>query len=184
MRNKEKIELDIPPLRQTENNTCVPSCCKMMLDYMNKQKLKTPESDLEEDQIAQIMNTTVSGTKFSEVENINKVLTKSDPSVEFSTEIKPHTLDDIKKELRVELPVAVWISTGSVGFFHSIVIIGIDEIKKTISYNDPIYGMKTISQSEFVTKWEEGDALMIKMEIGRINRYTLDDFPKEEIDNE
>lgn len=179
MRNKENIELDVPSLRQSENFTCVPSCCKMMLDYMNNQKLKTPESELEEEQIAQIMNTKVSGTKFSEVENINKVLTKSEPSVEFSAEVKPHNLEDIRKELREELPVAVWISTGSVDFLHSIVITGIDDERKTISYNDPIYGTQTISQSEFVTKWEEGQYLMIKMEIGRINRYTLDDFPKE-----
>ncbi len=125
------------------------------------------------------MNTTSSGTRFSEVENINKVLTKSDPSIEFSAEFKPHTLNDIKKELREGLPVSVWISTGSVDYLHAIVIIGIDDIKKTISYNDPIYGIKTMSQSEFVTKWEKGQALMIKTEIGRINRYTLDYFPKE-----
>lgn len=184
MQNREKIVLDVPSYRQTKNYTCVPSCCKMMLDYLNHKKLKTPESDLDENQIAKIINTTVSGTLYSEVMNINKVLTKSDPSVEFSTEFKPHTLNDIKKELQEGLPVSVWISTGSVDYLHAIVITGIDDMKKTISYNDPIYGMNTISQSEFVTKWEEGSALMIKTEIGRINRYTLDNFPKESDDEQ
>lgn len=179
MQNKENKDLNVPIYRQTENYTCVPSCCKMMLDYLNKEKLKIPESELDENQIAKIMNTTISGTRFSEVENINKVLTKSDPSVEFSAEFKPHTLDDIRRELRKELPISVWISTGTVDYLHAIVIIGIDDVKKTISYNDPIYGMKTISQSDFVTRWEKGQALMIKIEIGRINRYTLDYFPKE-----
>lgn len=184
MRNKEIIELNVPSYRQTENYTCVPSCCKMMLDYLNHEKLKIPESDLDENRIAKVMNTTVSGTVFSEVENINKVMIKSDPSVEFRAEFQPHTLDDIRKELQKELPVSVWISTGSVDFLHSIVITGIDDIKKTISYNDPIYGTKTMSQSEFVTKWEKGEALMIKTEIGRINRYTLDSFPKETDDEQ
>ena len=69
-----------------------------MFDRVNKQKLKTPEAELDENEIADIINTKVSGTIFSEVENINKLMTKSDPSVEFSAEFRPHTLDDIKKE--------------------------------------------------------------------------------------
>ena len=179
----EIIKLDVPSYKQTENYTCVPSCCKMMLDYLNHEKLKIQESDLDENQIAEIMNTTLDGTVLSEVENINKVMTKSDPSVEFRAEFQPHTLGDIRKELQKKLPVSVCIFTGSVKFLHSIVITGIDDIKKTISYNDPIYGMKTMSQSEFVSKWETDGALMIKIEVGRINRYTLDSFPKE-IDDE
>ena len=78
-----------------------------MLDYLNHEKLKIPESDLDENQIAKIMNTTLSGTVFFEVENINKVMTKSDPSVEFRVEFQPHTLGDIRKELQKELPVSL-----------------------------------------------------------------------------
>ena len=36
----------------------------MMLDYLNHEKLKIQESDLDESQIAKIMNTTLSGTVF------------------------------------------------------------------------------------------------------------------------
>lgn len=172
-----KINLNVPSHRQTKNYTCVPSCCKMMLDYLNQEKLKTP--DLDEDQIAKIMNTTIGGTHLFEVENMNKVMTTSIPSVEFRAEFKPHTLDDIRKELQKGLPVSVWIPTGSVDYLHSIVITGIDEIEKTISYNDPIYGTNTMKQSEFLTKWEDVQDYMIRTEIGRINRYTLDDFEKE-----
>lgn len=179
MQNKKNIELDVPSYRQTESYTCVPSCCKMMLDYLNHKKLKIPEPDLDENQIAKLINTTVSGTLFSDVENINEMMKKSDPSVEFNAEFQHHTLDDIRKELQKELPVSVWISTGVVDFLHSIVITGINYTEKTISYNDPIYGINTMSQSEFVTKWEKGGASMIKIELGRINRYTLDSFPKE-----
>lgn len=177
---KEKIDLNVPSYQQTKDYTCVPSCCKMILDYLNREKLKTPESDLDEHRIAEVMNTTVSGTSLSDVTNINEILTESDPSVEFTAEYKPHTLDDIRKELQEGLPVSVSFPTGVINYLHAIVITGIDDIKKTISYNDPIYGTKTISQSEFVTKWEEGQALMIKIELGRINRYTLEHYFKEE----
>ncbi len=91
----------------------------MMLDYLNNEKLKIHESHLDENRIAKIMNTTTSGTAFSDVENINKALTKSVPSVEFCAEFQPHTLDDIRKELQKELPVSVWIFTGSDDFLHS-----------------------------------------------------------------
>jgi uncharacterized protein YvpB len=149
----------------------------MMLDYLNAEKLKTPEPELNEDRIAEIMNTTVGGTSFDDVENINKKMTKSNPSVEFRAEYKPHTLDDIRKELQKGLPVASWIDTGVAKFLHSVVIIGMDDVKKTISYNDPIYGEKTIKQTEFLAMWEKrGYPLMVKIEIGRISRNTLESF--------
>ena len=185
MQNKESnIHLNVPDYRQTKNYTCVPSCCKMMFDYLNQVKLTVPEPDLDEEQIADIMNTTISGTRFSEVENINQVMTTSNPSVEFVAEFKPHTLDDIRIELQKGLPIATWINTGSVNYLHSIVITGIDDTNKTISYNDPIYGKESMTQSEFMTKWEKGQALMIKAEIGRINRYTLENFMSQESSDE
>lgn len=172
-----KIDLNVPLHLQTKDVTCVPSCCKMMLDYLNEVILTKPERDLTEDELAKIMKTTISGTSLADVENINKVLTISNPSVEFIAEIKPYTLDDIRKELKKDLPVSVWIYTGVAEYQHFIVITGIDEIKKTITYNDPIYGKDIkISQSEFLTKWEKGGALMIKTEIGRINRDTLEQW--------
>ena len=184
MTNKENIDLNVPLHLQTENYTCVPSCCKMILDYLNQEKLKTLEPDFTENHIAEIMNTKISGTRFSEIENINKVLTKSEPSVEFSAEFQSHTLEDIRNELRQALPVSVWIFTGSMEYLHSIVITGIDDEKKIISYNDPIYGIQKISQSKFITRWEQGQALMIKAKIGKINRYTLDRFSKETTDEQ
>lgn len=155
-----------------------------MLDYLNKVKLTIPESDLDEDEIADVMNTTISGTRLSEVENINQIMTTSNPSVEFIVEYKPHNLDDVRKELREGLPVAIWINTGSVNYLHSVVITGIDDISKTICYNDPIYGKGSMTQSEFLTKWERGQALMVKTEIGRINRYTLEHFMNQESSDE
>lgn len=175
MQNDESdIHLDVPIYRQEKDYTCVPSCCKMMLDYLNENILENPEPSLSEDQISEIMNTTISGTRRNEIHNINKRLTTSKPSVEFIAEFKPHTLDDIRKELANGLPVAVWIETGIANYFHSIVITGIDDVKKTITYNDPAYGKEyTISQSQFVMKWGTY-ALMIKTEIGRISRDTLE----------
>lgn len=147
-----------------------------MLDYLNKEKLKTPEPDLDEDQVAEAMGTTISGTCFPDIQNINEVLITSNPSIEFVTEFRVHSLDDIRNELKKGLPVAVWIETGVVNYFHSVVITGINDIKKTISYNDPTYGKEfTISQSQFITKWGEY-AYMVKTEIGRKTNYKLEHF--------
>ena len=187
MQRDGKIHLNVPAHRQTKNYTCVPSCCKMILDYVNELVLTKPEPNLSEDEIAKIMKTTISGTHFSEIENMNEVMTTSIPSLEFITEFESHTLLDIRKELESELPLSVWIviSDGSNDYLHSVVITGMDEIEKTISYNDPTYGEeKTISQSKFMSMWELDDARMIKTKIGRINRETLEKYMLQESNNE
>lgn len=177
MQNEEReIILDVPEYRQTKEYTCMPSCCKMMLDYLNQKKLTVPEPEISEDRIAEIMNTGIDGTEFDDIKNINAILTTSNPSVEFHAKIEPHTLDDIRKELRKGLPVCVWIDIGSVKYWHAVVITGMDDVAKTISYNDPIYGKKTIGQTEFFSIWEKTSPCMIKTEIGRIARPRLEDF--------
>jgi uncharacterized protein YvpB len=179
MSKDDSIHLNVPAYRQTKNYTCVPSCCKMILDYMNQVKLTKPESDRDETEIAKIMKTTISGTHFRNIVNINKMMTSSNPSLEFVIEFGPHTLSDIRKELESGLPVSVWIITndGSNDYVHSIVITGMDEIKKEISYNDPTYGREqTISQIEFMSLWESHGARMIKTKIGGINRDTLEKY--------
>ncbi len=177
MQNEEhEIHLNVPAYRQTKDYTCMPSCCKMMLDYLNNVKLTIPEPELDEDRIAEIMNTDIDGTSFDDIENINAELTTSNPSVEFHAKIEPHTLNDIRNELRKGLPVCVWIDSGSDKYWHAIVIIGMDDTMKTISYNDPIYGEKTISQADFLPIWEQTSACIVKAEIGRITRPRLETF--------
>lgn len=173
------IHLNVPAHRQMKNYTCVPSCCKMILDYVNETKLTSPISNLDENEIADIMKTSITGTKWDNIENVNKAMTTSVPSLEFITEFQTHTLTDIRKELDSGLPVSIWIVTndGSNDYLHSVVIIGIDDEKKEISYNDPTYGEEiTISQSKFMTMWESFDARMIKTKIGRIKRETLERY--------
>jgi len=187
MQSDSKIHLNVTAYRQTKNYTCVPCCCKMILDYVNKVVLIDPEPNLSEDKIAKIMKTTISGTHFSEIENMNEVMTTSTPSLEFITEYESHTLSDIKSELELGLPLSVWIviNDGANDYSHSVVITGIDETEKTISYNDPTYGKEfTISQSEFMSMWELNDARMIKTEIGRISRESLEKYMHQESNNE
>ena len=57
------IHLNVPHYRQTKNYTCVPSCCKMILDYANQFILTESEPDKDEADIAKIMNTTITGTR-------------------------------------------------------------------------------------------------------------------------
>lgn len=187
MQRDDKIRLDVPAYRQTKNYTCVPSCCKMAFDYVNELVLTNPEPNLSEDEIAKIMNTTISGTRFFEIENINGVMTTSIPSLEFIAEFESHTLSDIRSELELGLPPSVWIviNVESNNYLHSVVITGMDKKEKTISYNDPIYGEEvTISQSKFMSMWESDGARMIKIKIGRISRETLEKYMPQESNNE
>ncbi len=159
----------------------------MILDYVNDLELITPEPDLSEDEIAKIMKTAISGTKFSEIENMNGIMITSIPSLEFITEFESHTLSDIRKELELGVPPSVWIviNDGANDYLHSVVITGMDETEKMISYNDPTYGNEyTITQSEFMSMWESDNARMIKTKIGRINRETLEKYMTQETNNE
>lgn len=183
----DKIHLNVPQYRQTKDYTCVPSCCKMILDYANQFILTDPEPIRDEDEIAKIMNTDITGTIFSDVENINEILTVSIPSLEFIAEFQAHTLADLRKELQSALPSSVWIYLPVDGKFysHSVVITGMDDNEKTISYNDPLYGKEfTISQSKFMSMWESNGARLIKTKIGRIKRETLEKYMDREDKNE
>jgi len=155
----------------------------MMLDYLNNVTLIQPTANLEEPEITSVMNSKIDGTHLRDVANINDLLTASNPSVEFIPEFQYHQLADIKKELVAGLPVAAWIVTndGSNDYLHSVVITGMNEEQKTISYNDPTYGEeKTITQSKFLSIWETPGARMIKVKIGRIPRDTLEKYMPQE----
>jgi len=159
----------------------------MILDFVNETKLTSTISNLDENGIAYLMRTNSSGTKWEHIENVNRALTPSEPSLEFIAEFESHTLADIRKELESGLPVSVWIKTNprTHPFLHSVVITGMDNRKKEISYNDPTDGRQiTISQSNFLTMWESFDARMVKTIIGRINRETLERYMPQETNNE
>lgn len=155
-----------------------------MLDYISKRRDSTPMPNLEEEDIEGIVDTNVTGTNWNNIKNINSALAKSNPSIEFISEFGPHDLDDIRKELQKELPVAVWIKTndGSNDYLHSVIITGIDDEKRQISYNDPTYGAeKTISQSSFLDIWQYPQgARMIKVEIGRFTIQSIEEFMTKE----
>jgi len=159
----------------------------MILDFVNETKLTSTISNLDENEIANLMRTNISGTKWEHIENVNRALTPSDPSLEFIAEFETHTLADIRKELESGLPVSVWIETNpsSHPYLHSVVITGMDNRKKEISYNDPTDGKEIIiSQSTFLTMWESFEARMVKTIIGRINRETLEKYMPQETNNE
>jgi ABC-type bacteriocin/lantibiotic exporter with double-glycine peptidase domain len=175
----DNIHLDIPKYQQAENNTCVPACLKMMVDYLNKVKLMEPAPELDEAKIAKIVKTKVDGTHFKDIVYLNKELNATVPSLEFVPEFGTHSLAGIAKELEAGLPVTVWILAHDSGhdFPHAVVITGIDDARKEITYNDPAYGKEvTISQSQFLSKWEKLDQRMIKAKIGRLTRPTLEQF--------
>lgn len=151
----------------------------MILDYANTQLLEQPAPNLNEEDIAEIVNTGVSGTHFNNVPCINNHITSAVPSLEFIAEFAPHTLADIAKELKKGQPVAVWVVTsdGVNDYVHAVVITGMDDTKKEITYNGPAYGTTvTKEQSRFMSEWERLGTRMIKIEIGRITDRSMDEF--------
>ena len=75
--------------------------------------------------------------------------------------------------------MTVWILAHDSGydFPHAVVITGMDDTRKEITYNDPAYGTEvTITQSQFISRWEKLDQRMMKEKIGRLTRPTLEQF--------
>ena len=156
----------------------------MVLDYLNRIKLIEKAPDLSEGDIARIIQTRPSGTHFFNVVLLNKAIVSAVPSVEFSPEYKAHTLRDIEKELELRYPVIVWIvTTDEAGndYIHSIVVTGIDTNQNVIHYNDPTYGKKAEQLSQFLAKWEKHGARMVKVQIGRLVRKTLEEWTPQEV---
>src|SRR5581483_8468531 len=92
LQSDKNLHLDVPAYRKMESYTCVPSCCKMMLDYLNNVTLIQPTANLEEPEITSVMNSKIDGTHLRDVANINDLLTASNPSVEFIPEFQYHQL--------------------------------------------------------------------------------------------
>lgn len=179
------IRLEVPKYQQNENNTCVPSCLQMAIDYLNKLKLVEPTRPLDESEIAKIVKTKTSGTYFNDVTYLNKELNNAVPSLEFIPEFAAHTLADIGRELEDGVPVIVYILVRDSGheFPHAVIVTGIDDVKKELTYNDPAYGKEmTVSQADFLSMWEKLGPKMIKAKIGRMPRPSLERYmtPQEE----
>lgn len=164
-------ELEIPIILQQDDYTCVPCCIKMVLEHLSRVYNTIPIFELHD--IVECIGTTDLGTpNGSNLDNINDMLIKCVPSIEFYRDNSYPRWASIVKDLSDNKPVILWILCQDPAgryFDHSVVVIGYENRK--VFYIDPIYGRQEESIDTFLEKWEEVDRFAIRLKVGeRIER--------------
>jgi len=172
------VELDVPLFGQPMFYYCVPTCIKMVLEYVRKKHgKKIPRLSIKT--IARVVKTTIDGTAPKDVENMNDYLSKVVPSVEFKTEFLSR-FPEVRKELEdKENPVIAWINCVEPPdmVWHAVVVTGFDPRTNTVFFNDPDGSIeKKEDVGKFIKKWGV-QARLVKVLIGRkqqrhINEWT------------
>jgi hypothetical protein len=138
---------------------------------------RVPDFDI--DKIGKITETKRDGTYPEKVKNLNTVkeIVTSTPSIEFEYEMKRHAIDEIENELNDKQPMIAWV-TLMLGYrpAHAVVITGLDMEKRTVYYNDPIYGKQKEDLPSFLTRWEDQDRTLVKVKIGKKTQRMLEEF--------
>jgi len=169
---------------QPDGVTCVPTCLKMVLEYIND-GLGGGNLNLSIGDISKIVGTTEDGTVFDDVNKINKnmKILKAIPSIEFVVKYEYHILKDIEDEIKNGRPAIAWIlPLGARNMKHSIVITGLDLDKSLIYYNDPISGEVEARLGEFMSLWDKTDRTLIRVKIGKREQRLLDEWLKEKME--
>lgn len=172
------MKLNVPMFGQPIFYYCVPTCVKMVLEYVREKYggAKIPRLSIKT--IARIAQTTIDGTTPRDVENMNEALHAAVPSIEFEAKFMAR-FPEIMTELNEERPVIVWINAVEPPdiVLHAVVVIGFDPETNTVFFNDPNGAVeKTEEVGVFIRKW--GDyARLVKVLIGRkqqrhINEWT------------
>ena len=149
----------------------------------NDFKGRAPDFDLEK--IGKIIETKGDGTFPEKVSNLNDVkeVASAIPSIEFEIELKSHSLDEIVRELNDKQPPIAWIrlydNEHIKSCAHAVVVTEIDKEKGKISYNDPIFGEKSELITDFITRWDEEDRVLIKVKIGKKKQRMLEEYDQE-----
>ena len=142
----------------------------MVLDYL---KAKHPEAIAPTlENIMKAVGTTELGTDFVSIENINPLLEKSVPSVEFKKDSSYPNWETITADLLESKPVILWIECiNHLGnpYGHSVVVDGYT--KNKVLYKDPLHGNVEEGIDTFLLKWDAMDRYTIRVKVGeRIER--------------
>jgi len=184
------VKLNVPLFRQPHPDYCVPTCLKMILEYLRERYgNKVPRLSIST--IAETIETLVGGggTTFDDVTRINERLLASEPSVEFSPEY-PCEWREIVEENEKGKPIIAWIWLSSDrasdnrehGCGHSVVIFDINVSEGVIYYNDPIHGNVDEDIGRFISKWEHEDVnkTLIKVKVGERVQRKIPEYAMEE----
>jgi len=174
------IEVKISPFLQQDNFSCVPCCIKMVIDYFASIHSNIVTYELQE--IANCIETTELGTcNNSNLDNINKLLEKSIPSLEFIRDNSYPSWDSIIDDLNNGKPVILWIECRDKAnryFGHSVVVTGY--YNGNVIYIDPIFGEQKEHIGSFFQKWESFDRFAIRVKIGERKVRRLTEFIENE----
>lgn len=175
--------LNVPHSYQPDGHSCVPYCLHMVLEYLKSQHDGVIVPSVEK--ISQVIGTTLLGTDFNSIENINLIIQESIPSVEFKTDKTYPNWDSITKDIQNNKPVILWIECQDqlgIPYTHSIVVDGYTRNK--VFYKDPLHGTIEESLATFLPKWNAVDRYTIRVKVGERLERKLTEFIKGEEDNE
>ena len=136
----------------------------MVLDYLHTKHGQV--ATLELDAILRSVGTTELGTEFGSIENINKLLEKCVPSVEFRRDSSYPPWDSILKDLGESKPVILWVELkDQLGrpYGHSVVVEGYTNNK--VLYKDPLHGDLKEGIDTFLSKWDAMDRYTIRVKV-------------------
>jgi len=147
----------------------------MVLDFLSKQNPKLVIPSLEE--IITAIGTNELGTEYGSIENINQLLEKSVPSVEFKRDSSYPDWKSILSDLADGKPVILWIECkDQLGnrYGHSIVVNGY--INNKVLYKDPLNGNMDEGIDTFLSKWDEMNRYTIRVKVGERTERKITEF--------
>jgi len=163
------VKLDVPLWGQPEkNNQCVPTCIKMVLEYLRAiYGDSIPRLSIKK--ISRIIDKKIDGTIPKNVENMNDYLCKGNPIVEFKTSML-EGFPLIKKQIfEKKNPVIAWINSAEPPdtVWHAVVVTGFDPETNMVTYNDSLDNTseKSVEVGIFTSK------LGLERIIARINVF-------------
>ena len=128
----------------------------MVLEYLYEHHPQVVNATLEDIMLA--IGTTELGTEYNAIENINKLIERSIPSVEFKRDATYPQWDSIVSDLKDGKPVILWIECrDQLGhlYYHSVVVEGYRYNK--VSYKDPLHGEREEGIDTFLPEYLRPD---------------------------
>lgn len=172
----------IPVILQREEHTCVPTCIKMLLEFLSQKDTSLPNITIEE--IAELMGTTALGTPVEGVDILAKELDKRGCFCRLNNLTNPNpSFREIRKSLAQGFPPLVFVNAarlqgdGSKKSAHAVLIYGIVPERNKLLYIDPYFGRREVDLGVFMESWEDALKVLFVVERSkkvqlRLNTYT------------
>lgn len=176
-------KLDVPLWGQPQKNYCVPTCIKMILEFL-RQEHGQDVPHLKLSSIARIVKTQWDGTAPKNVELMNSYF-EGKLSVRFKAKALMR-FPDLKKELDEHRPVIVWLNLAKQPedtLWHAVVVTSFDPLTNYFTYNDPWDGKEKQEEvGRFMQKWGM-EGRMIKLLISTTEQAYLGNWLKEQMED-